>query len=166
MAAGPARGSAQKSTMPRDAVRTVADRLRDEMDQIGAPAFTAADYKVGPIKHIVLFRYRAEVTSAQKDDVRRRFLALRSSARRNDAPYIEDILSGDQSSGEGADQGFEQASILTFRSEGDRNYYVGTPIVTDPDCCDPAHDRFKAFVGPLLRERDGALVFDFLARAD
>jgi hypothetical protein len=43
-------------------------------------------------------------------------------------------------------------------SQGDRNFYVGEPIVADPAHFDHEHAAFKAFVGPLLA---GAQVFDF-----
>ena len=53
--------------------------------------------------------------------------------------------------------------MLRFASEGDRNYYCGGPIVTDAALYDPAHDAFKHFVGPLLADATGVLVFDFAA---
>lgn len=66
-----------------------------------------------------------------------------------------------ETSGEGADQGLEQGFIVTFNSEGDRNYYVGQPVVTDSGFYDPKHQAFKDFVGPLLASTAAALVFDF-----
>lgn len=79
-------------------------------------------------------------------------------------PYILSIETGSQNSGEGVDQNFEQAFIVTFKSEGDRNYYVGRGIVNKPGNFDIAHDEFKSFVGQFLRnpiDPSGVLVFDF-----
>lgn len=121
----------------------------------------APDFKTGIIQHIVMFRYKPEVSAEQRHQVLDRFLQLKTSAKRDGQPYILSIDVGAQNSSfEGAGQGFNQAFIVQFRSEGDRNYYVGTPLITDPNLYDPAHQKFKTFVGPLLAE-NGALVFDF-----
>ncbi|MFD1199029.1 Dabb family protein [Brucella gallinifaecis] len=138
--------------------------MAGEQLKIGARAFTAPGYKPGTIQHIVLFKYKNSVTAAQIEEVRKRFLALKTKARRNGKPYIQRLEAGAQNSGEGADQGFQEGFIVTFRSEGDRNYYVGTPVVTDPKFFDSEHQKFKDFVGPLLAEKQGALVFDFVAQ--
>jgi hypothetical protein len=135
--------------------------LRDALREVGAARFTAADYRPGPLRHIVLFRYRPGVTPAQRAEVIRRFLALRERCRRGGRPYIVTIEQGRQNSGEGAGGPYEQGFVVTFRSQGDRNYYVGRPIVQDAAYYDPEHEAFKAFVGPLL-DRDGALVFDYV----
>jgi hypothetical protein len=107
----------------------------------------------------VLFRYREEVTPAQKAEVLTRFRALADSWRADGQPYVVSIEAGEQTSGEGAGGGFEHGIVVTFASEGDRNHYVGTPVVDDPAFQDAAHAAFKEFVGPLLAE-GGVLVFD------
>ncbi|MGO9605224.1 MAG: Dabb family protein [Candidatus Binataceae bacterium] len=127
---------------------------------VGVERFTAPDYKPGLIRHIVLFRYNREVSSEQKQEVINRFLALKTLAKRNGSTYILSIETGSDISGEGLDQCFEQGFIVTFKSQGDRNYYVGQPVVTDPSFYDPAHQAFKDFVAPLL-DQNGAFVFDF-----
>jgi hypothetical protein len=135
--------------------------LAEQVRAVGVEAFTARGYRPRTVRHIVLFRYRAEVTPGQRTEVARRFEALAASAR-DGAPYIESIVSGEQGSGEGAGHGFEHAFVVTFASEGDRNYYVGEPVHDDQDHLDPVHAEFKAFVGPLLAPgADGVLVFDF-----
>ena len=53
----------------------------------------------------------------------------------------------------------EQGFVVTFASAGDRNYYVGEPVISDSRFIDPVHADFKAFVGPLLAP-GGVLVFD------
>jgi hypothetical protein len=141
-----------------------AERLKQELAEVGVERFTSSDYKPGIIKHIVLFRYAANVTTDQKSEVIRRFLALRTLAKRNGKSYILSIDTGAEISGEGVDQGLEQGFIVTFKSQGDRNYYVGQPVVTDSNFYEPAHQAFKDFVGPLL-DQNGALVFDFPVRS-
>jgi len=138
---------------------SAADRLKQELATVGVERFTAPDYKPGLIRHIVLFRYNGAVSSEQKEEVIRRFLALRTLAKRNGRTYILSIETGSEISGEGLDQCLEQGFIVTFKSQGDRNYYVGQPVVTDSSFYDPAHQAFKDFVGPLL-DQNGALVFD------
>jgi len=142
------------------AAPTSTDRLKQELTSVGVEKFTAPDYKPGLVRHIVLFRYAATVTPAQKEDAKQRFLALQNLAQRDGKTYILSIETGGEISGEGADQGLEQGFIVTFKSQGDRNYYVGQPVVTDAKHYDPAHQAFKDFVGPLL-DQNGALVFDF-----
>ena len=139
---------------------SAADRLKQEAAELGDQAFTASGYKPGIVRHIVIFRYTATTTAAQKQEIARRFLALRNS-RRNGRRYILSIETGGQISGEGVDQNFEQAFIVSFRSQGDRNFYVGQPVVTDAAFYDPNHQRFKDFVGPFLDTNPlGVLVFD------
>lgn len=139
--------------------------LDKEQHQRGTLAFTAHNYKPGIIQHIVLFKFRKTVSPAQIQEVRQRFLALKKLAKRGQKTYIKDITAGPQNSGEGVDHGYQEGFIVTFNSEGDRNYYVGTPVVTNPKFYDPEHQKFKDFVGPLLAKDNGVLVFDFRASA-
>ena len=122
---------------------------------------TAPHYRSGKIAHIVMFNFKLEVTATEKQAAVEKFLELKQSAVRNGKPYISSIISGSQNSHEGLHMGFEQAFIVTFESEGDRNYYVGTPLVTDPQYFDAKHNDFKKFIKPLLLDNKGALVFDF-----
>jgi hypothetical protein len=130
--------------------------LADLLADVGVETFTARDFRPGLVRHVVLFRYRPEVDEAQKGEVLRRFRGLATSPR-DGAPYVVSIEAGEQTSGEGAGGGFEHGIVVTFASEGDRNFYVGTPVVADPEFFDPEHARFKEFVGPLLAD---VLVFD------
>jgi len=138
-----------------------ADRLKNQIANFGVRKVTEAEFDPGPVQHVVAFAFKPEVTVDQKAEVARRFLALQKLCQRNDHPYVVSILEGAQNSTEGADQGFEQIYQVTFKSQGDRNHYVGQPVVTDPKYYDPAHQAFKDFVGPLLRTDNGALVVDF-----
>lgn len=137
--------------------------LLSERDAIGEVAFTDAGYRPGEVVHIVLLRFDAAVTPADRQEAKRRFLALGDACRRGGHPYILGVVAGEPNGGERAEHGFEQGFVLRFASEGDRNYYVGSPIVSDPAHLDPAHAAFKTFVGPLLAQPDGVLVFDFSA---
>jgi hypothetical protein len=122
---------------------------------------TASDYHPGLLKHIVLFRYREGITDQQRQEVEDRFHALAKS-HRNGAPYILGIESGAQNSPEGLHAGLEHGFIVTFKSEGDRNYYLGRPFINNASLYDPAHDEFKEFVGKYLHPRQGSImVFDF-----
>src|SRR3954453_11259738 len=134
---------------------TPAQELGRELREVGMKRFTSPDYKPGTIRHIVLFRYRPGTSKAVQAEVKRRFLDLKRLS-----PYIVSVETGAQNSGEGADQGLQQGFLLTFRSEGERNFYVGAPIITDPSAYDLNHQAFKEFVGPLL-DKNGALVFDY-----
>ena len=145
-----------------NATLTPAEQLRADLMRIGASAFTATDYKPSTIKHVVLLRFAPQVSEAQKIETQAGFLALQSTATRNGKPYIISIEAGQQHSGEGVDQQFEQVYIVTFKSEGDRNFYVGQPIVDDAQYYDPVHQTFKDWVGPLLHQQPlGVLVVDF-----
>lgn len=138
------------------------ERLRADLVRVGCAEFTAPSYKPGTIRHIVLLRFAAQTSDEQKTDAMARFRALRTSATRDGRPYIRSIEAGWQQSGEQADLSFEQIFIVTFDSEGDRNFYVGEPIVDDPRYYDPVHHAFKAWVGPMLwASPQGVLVVDF-----
>ena len=127
-----------------------------------AKAFTAKDYRLGRTEHIVLFKYKEDITDEQRQLIKKQFMSLKNGSKRNGVPYIASIITGPQNSLEGLSKGYEQAFIVTFRSEGDRNYYVGTPAVSDPQYYDPLHNEFKSFVAPFLRDGDNSvLVFDF-----
>jgi hypothetical protein len=143
------------------ATLTPAEQLRADLELIGPAAFTAADYKPGVIRHVVALRFAPDVGEAQKAEASTRFLALQSTPRSGN-PYILSIETGRQDSGEGVDQQFEQIYIVSFKSEGDRNFYVGQPIVGTPHFYDSAHHAFKVWVGPLLHpQQPGVLVVDF-----
>lgn len=135
--------------------------LESELDRMGPQRFTDPRFGVGEVTHIVLFRFRDGITAEQIAEVEIRFRALAGSRHRDDL-YITSIRAGFQNSGEGASGGYELGFVVTFASLGDRNFYVGEPVVTDSAFFDPEHARFKEFVGPFLRPgSEGVLVFDF-----
>jgi hypothetical protein len=129
---------------------------------LSSESITAKGYRPGRIEHIVLFKYRRDVSDQTRRQVADRFLGLKNQCVRNGAPYIASIVTGAPNSLEGLDGGFDQGFIVSFNSEGDRNYYVGTPVIKDPHLFDAKHDEFKHFVKPLLLTGpEGVLVFDF-----
>jgi len=131
-----------------------------ELDRVGAPRFTAPDYSPGNVVHIVLFRFLPSVEASTKAEVERRFRALESEPDPDRGRYIVSIDAGEQASGEGAAHGYELGFVVRFASEGDRNYYVGTPVQPDPAFYDRAHAAFKEFVGPLIAD---VLVYDLIS---
>ena len=143
---------------------TPAEQLKREVLGLGSAVVTGTEYKQGLVKHLVLFRYKNTTSAEQRSEIAKRFLALQRESLRNGQPYIMSIEYGLQNSGEGADLGLQEGFIVTFKSEGDRNYYVGRPIITDPAYYEPAHQAFKDFVGPYINDSGdspGAVVFDF-----
>jgi Stress responsive A/B Barrel Domain len=123
---------------------------------------TAPDYRPGLLRHIVLFQYAEATTPEQRQELEERFHAL-SKSKRQGKRYIASIESGVQNSPEGLHRDLERGFIVTFESEGDRNYYLGEPFITNPACYDPAHHEFKRFAGQYLSLK-GVLVFDFTVR--
>jgi len=127
--------------------------------QVGLPQFTSPSWRPGLVRHIVMFRYKASATAAMRAEVTSRFLRLVQDSRRPDGTHpVKSIEMGVQNSGEGADAGLQQAFVVTFASEGDRNFYVGKPVIMDPAWFDPAHEAFKTFAAPALEK---VVVFDF-----
>jgi len=137
---------------------TPAERLQSELTAGGVERFVARDYKIGRVVHVVLFRYAADIPDALRDETVKRFLALADTPR-DGTPYIESIIGGPAMGGEAAEAGFDHGFVVTFASAGDRNFYVGEPVVSDSRHFDAVHADFKRFVGPLLAP-DGVVVFD------
>lgn len=138
----------------------VAQHLAQEEQRVGVDTFTAHDYKKGTLQHVVLIRFRDGVSAAQRQQIAQQYMALQKQSLRNGKPYIVSIQAGPQFSGEGFSHGLQQAFITTFSSEGDRNYFIGTPVVTDPHHYEPTHAAFKEVFKPVLAD-GGLLSFDF-----
>ncbi|NQX25973.1 Dabb family protein [Microbacteriaceae bacterium VKM Ac-2854] len=134
------------------------ERAADDIAQVGEAAYVAADFRPGVIRHIVLLRFAPTTLLSDVDAVTERFLALERDCVRDGLPYIVSIESGAQTATEPVGDGFDRGFIVTFASEGDRNYYTGRPLVSA--VFDPAHDAFKAFLGPFL-DTAGVVTFDF-----
>lgn len=98
------------------------------------------------LRHVVLFRFKAETTSDQIAQIERAFRALPSKISQ-----IKDFEWGTNNSPEGLTQGFTHCFLLTFTSEEDRNQYLPHP----------AHREFGALLHPYL---DAVLVVDYWAK--
>ncbi|KAG8995223.1 hypothetical protein FRB94_009332 [Tulasnella sp. JGI-2019a] len=105
--------------------------------------------------HIVVFKYNSTASAAQKESVARAFLALKTEcvSPSTQKPYIVALKGGSNYSQEGFDKGFEHGFVLEFSTEKDRKYYLDT---------DPAHDKFKKLVGPLVNVDGDTFVYDFV----
>lgn len=112
-------------------------------------AFTAvaraddASQKSGKFRHVVLFKFKDDVTEKQIDEVVKAFAAL---PKKIDA--IKGFEWGLDASVENKAAGFTHGFILTFDSAKGRDTYLPHP----------AHKAFGKLVGPRL---DKVLVFDY-----
>jgi hypothetical protein len=129
----------------------------------GLAAVLIASLAFADIQHIVVIGYKPGVTAEQKAGIATRFLALKGLAKRNGKPYIASITGGTAISKEGFDQGLEQAFVVTFKNEADRNYFVGKPY---SNVMDPAHEALVQIVVPQVAvdsagKMTGLFVFDY-----
>lgn len=146
--------------MPED---TTATPLPRDLTGAEAAAHTARDFRPGLVRHVVPFRFLDDVDQAARDETEQRFRSLAFARRHDGQPYVVSIVAGPQTSPEDTAHPLDLGFLVTFASEGDRNYYVGRPVVTDPEYFCAAHDAFKQFVGPLLAD---VVVFDLIDPAD
>lgn len=97
------------------------------------------------LRHIVLFKYKPEVTAAQLDEINRAFQDLKRQI-----PEVRDFERGVNNSPEGLNKGFTHGYLVTFSSEEDRAAYLPHP----------AHKKFVELLGGKL---DEPMVFDYWA---
>ncbi len=95
------------------------------------------------LRHVVLFKYKPDVTPAQLDEINRAFQNLK-----NEIPQVMDFERGINNSPEGLDKGFTHGYLITFASEEDRAAYLPHP----------AHKKFVELLGGKLEE---PFVFDY-----
>ncbi|MDA0590720.1 MAG: Dabb family protein [Planctomycetota bacterium] len=95
------------------------------------------------LRHVVLFKFKEDVTAAQIDEVTLEFAKLPSKIE-----AIVEFEWGTDVSVEGKSKGFTHAFVVGFRDAAGRDEYL-------PHA---AHEEFVKLVGPLL---DDVLVFDF-----
>jgi hypothetical protein len=130
---------------------------------------TDPNYNPGVVKLIMTLRFNSTATAQQKQQAADSVAALINKCVRNGAKYIVDMQYGDQNSKENVERQMQVAFILTFKSEGDRNFFVGRPQITDATYYDPVHERFKNFSSPILQtgstcgpnSPDGLLLFSY-----
>lgn len=99
--------------------------------------------KTRVLRHVVLFKYKPEVTPAQLDEINRAFQDLK-----HQIPEVRDFERGINNSPEGLDKGFTHGYLITFSSEEDRAAYLPHP----------AHKKFVELLGGKLEE---PFVFDY-----
>lgn len=108
---------------------------------------TSSNPPVGPLRHVVLFQFKSEISTEQIHQVESDFCALPSKIS-----AIRDFEWGGDVSNEGLAEGFTHCFIVTFDSIEGRNTYQ-----THPD-----HVQFSEMVVPLLKR---VLVYDFHAQS-
>ncbi len=121
-------------------------------------------YEEQTIVHLVLFKFRSNITLLEKKEVINQFMALKSSLKYG-KPYLT-IEYGFQNSKENIKGDYDIGFTVTFASVEDRDYYVGKPFLSEPRTFDQMHDDFKNFVDPYLaaasdNPNKDVLVFDF-----
>ncbi|WP_425613990.1 GDSL-type esterase/lipase family protein [Anatilimnocola sp. NA78] len=99
--------------------------------------------KSGLLRHVVLFKFKPEVTKEQVQEVVDAFAALAKKIAE-----IKDYEAGTDVSVEGKSEGFTHGFVVTFADEKGRATYLPHP----------AHDEFVKLVGPRI---DKVLVFDY-----
>lgn len=126
-------------------VAAVASQAASGEQPGGAKAADKAGDKGGDklLRHVVLFKFKKEVTAAQVQEVVDAFRALPSKI---DA--IHSFEHGTDVSVENKAAGFTHGFLVTFRDEKGRDVYLPHP----------AHQDFVKLVGPRL---DNVLVFDY-----
>ena len=98
------------------------------------------------LRHVVIFKFKDEVTPVQVDEVAAAFAALPKKIA-----VIKDFEWGTDNSPEGKAAGFTHCFFVTFADEKGRDIYLPHP----------AHQAFVKLVGPRV---DKVLVFDYWAK--
>lgn len=106
-----------------------------------APSATAA-----PLRHVVLFDFRASATPADIARIEAAFVALRGTIRE-----VRGLEWGTNVSPENLANGFTHCFIVTFDDAAGRDAYLPHP----------AHQAFVTLAGPYIEK---ALVVDFFVR--
>ena len=110
------------------------------------PAMVTSAKAADKLQHVVCFKFKSTATAQDITKVEKAFGALKQKI-----PLIQTLEWGTNVSQEKKDKGFTHCFILSFKSEQDRDTYVGHPD----------HKAFGKIVGPLL---DDVFVIDFWAK--
>lgn len=148
--------------MTRTPALDPAAALAAELAEVGVEAFTSSEHRPGVVVHLVLMRFADGVTGDQRDAVLEAVRDL-ADCERDGRRYVLSVDAGGQTSGETGVNDWDLGFAMRFASQGDRNFYVGEPVVTDPEHYDARHAAFKRMVGPLLRAADGVAVLDLVS---
>ncbi|KAF5108521.1 hypothetical protein DV452_004812 [Geotrichum candidum] len=108
-----------------------------------------------PIKHCVFFKYKADIDPVAKEQITTKLLDLQKLCLdpTTKETYIRPgaITIGGNVSTENLGKGYDLGFVIDFDTFEQSEYYAHK---------DPAHDAYKAFVGPLVAD---AFVFDIKA---
>lgn len=108
------------------------------------PGFAAES--AAPLRHVVLFQYKASATPAQVKEVDDAFRALAGKIE-----VIKGLEAGLNNSPEGLNQGFTHVYVVSFANEADRDVYL-------------KHPKHVEFVGLLKPVLEKACVVDFFPK--
>lgn len=106
------------------------------------------------VTHIVLFRYRDNISWTKLESHFRDFAALKHTCLKDGKPYMLSMRMGKNTSWENFGRGMTHCFVLEFASEADRDYYL---------IKDKVHHAFSELAGPLIEDsvvvdlKDGAL---------
>ncbi len=101
----------------------------------------------GVIRHFVAFKFKDEVTPAERAEVNAALVALKDQI-----PLIVSVEAGANNSPEQKNQGFTDGFLITFRNAADRDAYL----------VHPAHQAFLKIALPRIED---AFVFDYATDA-
>lgn len=135
------------ANQPQGVLTTDGVHLNDAGNRFVAVRMLEAAGELQPrtreLRHVVLFKFRPEVTAAQLDEINRAFKDLKRQI-----PQVKDFERGINNSPEGLNKGFTHGYLVTFASEEDRDAYLPHP----------AHKKFVELLGGKL---DEPFVFDY-----
>jgi hypothetical protein len=117
-----------------------------------APEAMASD----PITHIVLFKYRQDISWTDLESHFKSFMALQHKSLNPDTgkPLIQSLKAGKNKSWEPFSKGMTHGFVLEFSNQADLDYYLTT---------EPVHKAFSQAAKPLIEDslvvdiKDGVL---------
>jgi Stress responsive A/B Barrel Domain len=112
---------------------------------IFAAAALAAD---GPIRHVVMFKFKKDASPGKVQKAEEDFAALKKKI-----DIIDSLEWGTNVSPEKHDKGFTHVWILTFKNEKDRDAYL-------------VHPDHKAFAASLKDVLEDVIVLDFAPKKE
>lgn len=138
------KSNADKNVLTTDGVHLNAAGNRFVAD--AALSALGVPHAGGKLRHVVLFKFKPEVTQEQADEVVTAFAALPGKI-----DTIIEFESGTDVSIEGKSEGLTHGFVVTFANEKGREIYLPHP----------AHQEFVKLVGPRLEK---VVVFDYWTR--
>ncbi len=103
----------------------------------------AQESKTGPLRHVVLFKFK---DSASKEQVEKIVAEFKNLPKK--IPFIVEFEYGTNNSPEGLNEGLTHAFLVTFKNAKDRDAYI-------------PHEAHTAFVEILKPHLEKAVVIDY-----